>query len=58
MILIVLAASGRDAWNEVLGKIEVKGKSEKDKTVFYTSLYRVYERPVNISGRWKIFQWI
>ena len=50
-----LAVSGRDAWNEVLGKIEVKGSSEEDKAVFYTSLYRVYERPVNISEDGKYF---
>ncbi len=41
--------AGYDAWNRELGKIEVKGGTEDDKVVFYTSLYRVYERPVNIS---------
>ncbi len=50
-----LAVSGRNVWNKVLGKIEVKGSSEEDKAVFYTSLYRVYERPVNISEDGKYF---
>jgi predicted alpha-1,2-mannosidase len=44
-----VAAAGRSKWNEALSKIAVKGGSDNDKTVFYTSLYRVYERMVNIS---------
>ena len=44
-----IAQKGRDCWNEVLGKIAVGGDDENNKVVFYTSLYRVYERMVNIS---------
>ncbi|MDR2682788.1 MAG: GH92 family glycosyl hydrolase, partial [Dysgonamonadaceae bacterium] len=44
-----LANAGRKIWNEALGKIAVEGGSENDKTVFYTSLYRIYERMINIS---------
>lgn len=44
-----LKAAGRKEWNEALGKIEVAGGSENDRAVFYTSLYRTFERPVNIS---------
>lgn len=40
---------GRDQWNNVLGKTKVKGGSMDDQTIFYTSLYRTYERPVCIS---------
>jgi predicted alpha-1,2-mannosidase len=40
---------GREKWNEALGKIEVKGGTQDQKTVFYTALYRTYERMVNIS---------
>ncbi len=40
---------GRKIWNETLGKIQIKGGSEDDRIVFYTSLYRTYERPVCIS---------
>ena len=44
-----LADKGRAIWNEVLGKIKVNGNNDTEKTVFYTSLYRCYERPVCIS---------
>lgn len=40
---------GRKVWNDELNKIEVSGGTEDDQTVFYTSLYRCYERPVCIS---------
>lgn len=44
-----IEAEGRRLWNRTLSKIEVQGGSEDQKTVFYTSLYRTYERMVNIS---------
>lgn len=44
-----LAAQGRKEWNEVLSRIRVKGGSEADKSVFYTSYYRTFERPVCLS---------
>jgi predicted alpha-1,2-mannosidase len=44
-----LKARGRDIWNNELGRIEVKGGTTDQKTVFYTALYRTYERMVNIS---------
>lgn len=44
-----LTGEGRRIWNETLGKIKVKGGSADDLAVFYTSLYRTYERPVNIT---------
>lgn len=40
---------GRKKWNEALSKIKVEGNNNDNKTVFYTSLYRTYERPVCIS---------
>ncbi|MEO6682407.1 MAG: GH92 family glycosyl hydrolase [Ginsengibacter sp.] len=40
---------GRTTWNKALGKIEVNGVNDNEKSVFYTSLYRTYERPVNIT---------
>jgi predicted alpha-1,2-mannosidase len=46
---------GRDIWNEALGKTIVAGGSEDDKTVFYTSVYRTYERPVCISEDGKYY---
>ena len=47
--LKTLQAKGRKAWNEALGKIEVTGNNDNGKTIFYTSLYRTFERPVCIS---------
>lgn len=50
-----VAQKGRNIWNEKLAKIEVEGGSHDDKTVFYTSLYRTYERPVCISEDGRYF---
>lgn len=47
--LNALAKKGREIWNEKLGKINIEGGTEDQKTVFYTSLYRTYERMINIS---------
>lgn len=44
-----IAESGKKIWNEELGKLKVNGSSEDEKALFYTSLYRCYERPVCIS---------
>lgn len=47
--LVALQKTGRDLWNKTLGKIAIEGGSEADRHVFYTSLYRCFERPVAIS---------
>jgi len=44
-----LQSTGRDIWNDALGKIKISGGTVDQRTVFYTSLYRCYERPVCIS---------
>jgi predicted alpha-1,2-mannosidase len=44
-----VASAGRRIWNEALGKIRIDGGTDNEKSVFYTSLYRVYERPVALS---------
>lgn len=44
-----LQSAGRDIWNTALGKIKIQGGTKDDRTVFYTSLYRCFERPVCIS---------
>ncbi len=41
--------NGKAIWNKALGKLKVEGNNENDKNIFYTSLYRTFERPVNIS---------
>ena len=37
-----VVAQTRNKWNELLGRIEVEGTNEVDKTKFYTNLYRAY----------------
>jgi len=44
-----IAQKGRDIWNKALQKTTVTGGTQNDLSVFYTSLYRTYERPVCIS---------
>ncbi len=48
-------AKGRKIWNETLGHIKVKGGTEDQKTVFYTSYYRTFERPVCLSEEGRYF---
>lgn len=50
-----VAGAAKKAWNETLGMIEVKGMNDADKALFYTSLYRTYERPVCLSEDGKFF---
>ncbi len=50
-----LAAAGRDIWNEALGRIRIDEGSEEDKTVFYTSFYRTFERPICLSENGRYF---
>ncbi|MDB6063793.1 MAG: alpha,2-mannosidase, partial [Pedosphaera sp.] len=47
--------AGKDRWNQVLGQIEVEGGTPEQKRVFYTSLYRCYERMVNITEDGKYY---
>ncbi|WP_181772833.1 GH92 family glycosyl hydrolase [Amycolatopsis pittospori] len=35
----------RDAWSEVLGRIEIEGATEDQRTTFYSSLYRLFLYP-------------
>jgi len=44
-----LQVDARQIWNKALGKIAVTGSSDNEKTIFYTSFYRTFERPVCIS---------
>lgn len=50
-----VADEGRRAWNDRLGTIEAKGDDHDALTVFYTSLYRCFERPVCISEDGRYF---
>ena len=40
---------GRRIWNQTLSRIRVRGGSEDEKAVFYTSYYRTFERPICLS---------
>lgn len=40
---------GEKVWSEKMDQIQVKGGSEAQRRTFYTSLYRCYERMVNIN---------
>ena len=48
-------AAAREAWNAALGKIEVEGGTEDQRTTFYTALYRAHERMINISEEGRYF---
>ncbi|HWW02914.1 MAG TPA: GH92 family glycosyl hydrolase [Candidatus Acidoferrum sp.] len=39
----------RDRWNQALGQVQVEGGTPAQRRVFYTALYRCYERMVNIT---------
>ena len=41
--------AARKRWNESLGRIQVKGGTPAQRRVFFTALYRCYERMVNIT---------
>jgi predicted alpha-1,2-mannosidase len=44
-----ISETGHKIWKEALGKIQITGGTERQKRIFYTSLYRGMERMVNIS---------
>ncbi|MEN8226744.1 MAG: GH92 family glycosyl hydrolase [Bacteroidota bacterium] len=44
-----LKSQGEKAWSDKLGAIQVKGGTDAQRRTFYTSLYRCYERMVNIN---------
>ena len=50
-----LAISGQKAWAEVINQIQVAGGTDAQKRSFYTSLYRTYERMIDINEGGKYF---
>jgi predicted alpha-1,2-mannosidase len=44
-----LKKAGEQTWSKTIGQIRVEGGTEAQKRSFYSSLYRTYERMVNIS---------
>ncbi|HEY9167288.1 MAG TPA: GH92 family glycosyl hydrolase [Candidatus Kryptonia bacterium] len=45
----------KSAWERLLGKIEVKGGTDKEKTIFYTSLYRAEQNMTDITEDGKYY---
>lgn len=45
----------KSAWNSVLSKVEVEGGTPDQQTVFYTSMYRCFERMIDITEDGKYF---
>ncbi len=41
--------AGKARWNRALGEIAVEGGTEAERRVFYTALYRCFERMINIT---------
>ncbi len=41
--------AGRNRWNETLGQVAVEGGTEAQRRIFYTALYRCFERMINIT---------
>lgn len=46
---------GQQIWEETVAQIRVKGGTEAQKRTFYTSLYRTYERMININEYGRYF---
>ncbi len=51
----VIKGDSHKIWAAELGKIQVEGGTEREKRIFYTSLYRCNERMVNISEDGRYF---
>jgi len=43
--------NARETWENALNRIHIEGGSDDQKRVFYTALYRCYERMINITER-------
>lgn len=50
-----LKKKAKTIWNDRLGQIKVEGGTEAQRNVFYTSLFRYYERMVNITEDGKYY---
>lgn len=51
-----IRASANDRWNEALGRIDVTGGTDAERTSFYTALYRVQQFPnllSDVDGRYR-----
>jgi predicted alpha-1,2-mannosidase len=44
-----IKGAAKARWNKTLGQVKVEGGTDAQRRVFYTSLYRTYERMINIT---------
>lgn len=54
-VFVEVSDAARAAWHKALGRIRVKGGTPAQRRVFYTALYRYYERMVNITEEGRYF---
>lgn len=50
-----LVKKGKEKWQKVINQIEVEGGTEAQKRTFFTSLYRTYERMIDINESGKYY---
>jgi predicted alpha-1,2-mannosidase len=50
-----ISGKSKTKWNSVLSKVEIEGGTLNQRVVFYTSLYRCFERMVNITEEGRYF---
>lgn len=50
MSFMKIKSSANALWEDLLGRIDVKGGTNDDKILFYTSLYRVFLSPTNTTS--------
>ncbi|MBQ0031845.1 MAG: glycoside hydrolase family 92 protein, partial [bacterium] len=52
-----VVSEARKAWNDKLGLSEVEGGTDDERMVFYTALYRCFERMVDVTEDGHYFGW-
>ncbi len=50
-----ISTNGKAAWEKVINQIEIEGGTEAQKRTFYTSLYRTYERMIDVNEYGKYY---
>ena len=50
-----LSAKAQEAWEQKMGQINVKGGTDAQRRTFYTSLYRTYERMIDMNEYGKYY---
>jgi predicted alpha-1,2-mannosidase len=50
-----ISKEGKSSWEKIVNQIQVEGGTNSQKRTFYTSLYRTYERMININEYGKYY---